>query len=399
MLSWLKNLYRSRWYISLIILFLILMVYLFFEIKNNRFWLNDFQVYHKAAGRIIQGENIYQGEIDGFYRYKYSPTAAIFFIPIGMLPLTTAKILYWVFLSSVICIGFYLALRLVRPGFRMLSPVYINNLILLAALILGVNIERELHLGQVNQLLLVSYLAIIFLVRSNRTTAAALIWAAGIFLKPFGIILLPYFLATRRFRTVIYFLLFLTIFAVAPAIFTGVDNLAGQYSSWFAELAIELSQKQDLLLDGNHTMFSVLARYTPVRFLAMTPMLATVFQPIILILISMVVVFLIRRGRDLENRMILESSFLIGLIPLLSFTSYNAFGFLELALILILFNMREFSKRQRIFAIAGLILIGINIHDVVGHKLWVLFNDLSLVAIGAILLLSVLTSMRVRGLA
>lgn len=375
------------------------MIYMLFEIKNNRFWLSDFQVYHKAAGRIVQGENIYQGEMDGFYRYKYSPTAAIFFIPIGMLPLTPAKILYWVFLSSVICIGFYLALRLVRPGFRMLSPAYINNLILLAALVLGVNIERELHLGQVNQLLLVSYLAIIFLVRSNRTTAAALIWAAGIFLKPFGFILMPYFLVKGKFKLVVYFLLFLIMSALVPAIFTGIDNLPGQYSSWFAELAIELSQKQDLLQDGNHTIFSVLARYTPVRFLAMTPMLATVFQSIILMLISMVVVFLIRRGRDLENRIILESSFLIGLIPLLSFTSYNAFGFLELALILILFNMPELSKGQRIFAIAGMVLIGINIHDVVGHKLWVLFNDLSLVAIGAILLLSVLTSMRVRGLA
>jgi hypothetical protein len=375
------------------------MIYMLFEIRNNRFWLSDFQVYHKAAGRIVQGENIYQGEIDGFYRYKYSPTAAIFFIPIGMIPLTLAKILYWVFLSSVICIGFYLALRLIRPRFMMVNPVYVNNLILLAALVLGVNIERELHLGQVNQLLLVSYLVIISLIRDNKIGTAALIWAAGIFLKPFGIILLPYFLATRRFKPVIYFLVFLSIFAVAPAIFTGIDNLAGQYSSWFTELAIELSQKQDLLQAGNHTIFSVLARYTPVRFLAMTPMLAKIYQSIILMLISIVVVFLIRRGRDLENRIILESSFLIGLIPLLSFTSYNAFGFLELALILILFNMPGLSKGQRIFAIAGMVLIGINIHDVVGHKLWVLFNDLSLVAIGAILLLSVLISMRVRGLA
>ncbi len=78
MLNWIKNLYRSRWYTSLIILFLILTIYMLLEIKNNRFWLSDFQVYHKAAGRIIDGENLYQGEADGFYRYKYSPTAAVF---------------------------------------------------------------------------------------------------------------------------------------------------------------------------------------------------------------------------------------------------------------------------------------------------------------------------------
>ena len=56
MFNWVKNLYGSRWHISLIILFLILIIYMLFEIKNNRFWLSDFQVYHKAAGRIIQGE-------------------------------------------------------------------------------------------------------------------------------------------------------------------------------------------------------------------------------------------------------------------------------------------------------------------------------------------------------
>jgi hypothetical protein len=84
---------------------------------------------------------------------------------------------------------------------------------------------------------------------------------------------------------------------------------------------------------------------------------------------------------------------------LLSFTSYNAFGFLEPALILVLFNMPGLSNGQRILAIAGAILIGINMHDLVGHKLWVLFNDLSLVAIGAVILLSVLTSMRARSLA
>ncbi len=399
MLNWIKNRYKSRWYASLIILFLILMIYMLLEIKNDRFWLSDFQVYHKAAGRIIQGENLYQGEIDGFYKYKYSPTAAVFFIPFGIISLALSRVLYWVFLSSVICVGFYLAFSLVEPRFRNESPARINNLIFISALILGVNIERELHLGQTNHLLLVSYLAIISLIRNNKTIIPSLIWAAGIFLKPFGFILLPYFLIKRRFKLTGYFLIFLILFAVLPAIFVGLYNLPGQYSNWFGELSIELSQKQDLLQDGNHTIFSVLARYTPVRFLDMTPMLSMVFQSIILILISIVIIFLIRRGRDLEDSMILESSFLIALIPLLSFTSYNAFGFLELAVILMLLNMPKLSKGQRMFAITGLILIGINIHDIVGHELWVLFNDLSLVTIGAIFLLAVQISMRNREIA
>ncbi len=399
MLNWIKNLYRSRWYTSLIILFLILTIYMLLEIKNNRFWLSDFQVYHKAAGRIIDGENLYQGEADGFYRYKYSPTAAVFFIPFGIFPLTLARVFYWVFLSSVICIGFYLSFSLVGPRFRDESPARINNLILISALILGVNLERELHLGQVNYLLMISYLAILYFLRNNKTIIAALIWAAGIFLKPFGFILLPYFLIKRRFNLVVYFLVFLILFAVAPAIFTGIGDLPGQYSNWIGELSTELSHKQDLLQDGNHTVFSVLARYTPMRFLDMTPILTLIFQATILILIAIIMIFLIRWGQDKESSMILEASFLIALIPLLSFTSHNAFGFFELAVVLILYNLPKLSRSQRIFAITGLFLMGANIHDLMGHELWELFNNLSLVTIGAISLLAVQISMRIRKIA
>ncbi len=396
MLKWIKNLYGSRWYTSLMILFLTLIIYMLFEIKNNRFWLSDFQVYHEAAGRIIQGDNLYQGEIDGFYKYKYSPTAAVFFIPFGIIPLTLAKVLYWVFLSSIICVGFYLAFSLIEPRFRDESPTRINNLVLISALIMGVHLERELHLGQVNHLLLVSYLAILYLLRENKAILAALIWAAGIFLKPFGFILLPYFLIRRKFRLTGYFLIFLILLVLLPAIFVGFSNLPNQYSSWLGELSTELSQKQDLIQEGNHTIFSVLARYTPVRFLDLTPLFTMLFQSSVLLLIAVIMVFMIRRGQGHGNGMLLESSFLIALIPLLSFTSYNAFGFLELAVILILFNMRELSRWQRLFAIAGMILIGINIHDIMGHELWESLNDLSMVAVGAILVLAVEISMRIR---
>lgn len=399
MLDRIKSLYRSRWYTSLLILFLILMIYMLLEIVNDRFWLSDFQVYHKAAGRMIQGENLYQGDVDGFYKYKYSPPAAVFFIPFGIIPLTFAKVLYWVFLSAIICIGFYLAFSLVEPRFRNESPARINNLILISALVLGVNLERELHLGQVNYLLMVSYLAILYLLQKDKIIISALIWAAGIFLKPFGFILLPYFLIKRRFRLTGYFLILLVLFTILPAVFVGFANLPGQYSDWFGQLSIELSRKQDLLQDGNHTIFSVLARYTPVRFLDMAPLFAMLFQFAVLILIAAVMFFLIRRGQEPGNEMILESSFLIALIPLLSFTSYNAFGFLALAVILILFNMPKLSRGQRVTALAGLILIGFNIHDIVGHELWVLFNDLSLVAIGAVFLLAVLISMRMNRIA
>ena len=92
------------------------------EIKNHRFNSSDFTVYHRAAGRFIHGENLYQPDVDGHYNYKYSPTAAIYFIPSAIFPDTAAKILHWIVMAVIACLGFYLALIMVKPEFRSDDP-------------------------------------------------------------------------------------------------------------------------------------------------------------------------------------------------------------------------------------------------------------------------------------
>lgn len=397
MIDRLKEYYAAQRHASLLILFIVLNIYMLLEIRNDRFWLSDFGVYHKAAGRLVAGEDLYQGESDGFYRYKYSPTAALYFVPLGVLPLYLAKVIYWILLSAVVCLGFHLSSCLARPDIRAEKPARQNNVVLISALIMGVCIERELHLGQVNQLLLVSYLFFILLLRAEREILASLILSAGIFLKPFGLLFLPYLLVKGKFRAVLFFLIFVVLLGFLPVLFVGFDNLQGQLSDWFAELRIELSGKQELLSPGNHTAFSVLARYTPLRFLVTGTTEILIFQTLVLILIGLACGIIIVRGKSLSGSIALESAFLMGLIPLLAFTSYNAFGFLEAASVLILFNLSGMAKPWAATAVVGLFLLGFNMHDIVGHRLWLLFNDLSLVAVGAMILLVVLFRERMTG--
>ena len=399
MIKRLKKLYATNRNASLLILFVVLNIYMLIEIKNDRFWLSDFSVYHEAAGRILQGENLYRGESDGFYHYKYSPTAALYFAPLGVLPLHLAKVIYWVLLSGAICLGFYLSTRLAIPDIESVKPACQNNIILVSALVMGVNIERELHLGQVNQILLVCYLSFFILLKSKKEILASLVWSASVFLKPFGLILLPYLLVRKKFKTFFFSLVFLVLLGILPVLFVGFGSLKGQFSGWVTELTIELSGKQELLNPGNHTVFSVLARYTPIRLLISGSGAVLVLQSLMLILIALIFVLILLKGRGTPNRMALESAFLMGLIPLLAFTSYNAFGFLELAVVLVLLNLPRMRRLLAGISLAGLILVGFNMHDIVGHRLWVLFNDLSLVSAGAIVLLAVLFRMRIRGLA
>jgi len=388
----LKDLYRSRWYFSLILIFSVLVIYMFLEIRNNRFWLHDFEVYCRAADRVISGENLYRGDIDGFYKFKYSPVCAVLYIPFTVIPLWAAKVVYWLFLSAVICACFYLSLLLTKPGFRQEPPSGVNSTMLLAALILGVHMERELHLGQVNQILLLCYLATAYFISKGRDMAASIILAAGIFIKPFGLIFVPYLIFKRRFRPAILFLLFTLILAAVPNLFYGPEQLQGQYDRWFHEITTELSAKQDLFGNGNHTLFSILARFTPLRLVDFTPRTALLYQATVLIALAGCLLFLLKRK---VNGIALEFAILTGLIPLLTFTSYNAFGFLDLAVFLVLFQFKYLTALPKAAAILGFVYLGMNIYDLLGHRIWTFINDISLVSIGALLILMVVVVLRI----
>ncbi len=391
-----RRYYNARWQASFIILFAILMIMMLMEVKNHRFRSSDFKVYYRAAGRLVNGENLYRPDIDGHYYYKYSPTAATYFIPISALPVAAAKVVHWTFMAVMCCLGFYLALLMVRPGFRDENPLLINNKILLIGLILGVHLEREFYLGQVNHIILVLFLLIFFLVNRGKELPAAVIWAVTIFLKPFGLIFLPYYLIKGRFRLIIYFILFCGLFALAPLPFTGAANFVGQYQHWFHEIGVEMAWKQSLLANANDTIFALLARFTPLRFLDFTPGGTKVFQLIVLAAIAGLFLYMLKRGRSLKESFVLETGFLMALIPILSFTNNYAFQFIELAVFLVVFNYRKLSKAWRIIAIVGIILTAMNMHDLWGETLYQFINNISLVGIGALLVQAAVVRLRIQ---
>ena len=101
-----------------------------------------------------------------------------------------------------------------------------------------------------------------------------------------------------------------------------------------------------------------------------------------------------KKRNNVEKPFLLEGAFLINLIPLLAFTSHNAFGFVVLSVMIILFYFNKLSLPLKITAISGMVLSGGNIYEIMGRKLWSIINSLSFVGIGAMLLLVVLFCMR-----
>ena len=394
-----KQLFYTRWQFSFTVMMFLMLLFMPFEAKNHRFNMSDFEVYYKAASRIVNGENLYRPLEDGHYYYKYSPESAIYFIPVSIFNYTAARIIYWTFLSFIVCLGFYLVLALLKPDFRTYSPGRLNKMILLIGLILSVHIQRELHLGQVNHLLLVLYIGMIYLFSRGKKACVSALWAISIFIKPHGLIFLPYFIIKKQFKIVGYFFMFVVFLALTPLLFYDTNMAISQHLKWFHELQLELSYKQALTTPALHTIFSLLARYTPLRLLEMGALSTKLYQIAVLSFIGGLILYLINRGRDNRQGYILEMAFLTGLIPLLASTGSCAFGFLEIAVFIIVFNYQNLSKWLKITAVTGLVFLGCNWHDLVTHKVSVFLDQISLVAIGAVILLFVLTIIRLKRLA
>jgi len=376
----------GRPWLAFCLLGLASVIFMCAEMHNGRFACRDFEVYYKAGARVAAGENLYRPEEDGFYEYLYSPVAAIYFAPIARLPLPVAKVVYWQFLTAAVLLGFYLSLSLVHPGFRDGAPKPQNTLLLLAGIILGVHVQRELHLGQVNQLLLVMYLGVAYLFSRNRPVTLAAIWAASIFIKPLALIFVPYFMLKRRYRELAWFAVLVTALFLSPRLFYERTEFWHQYRSQGKTFETEFNQKADVGTPGNHTVSSVLVRYSPMRFLSRTTGMVVALHGVVLALIGVAVLWLIKRGRHLPDGHVLEFAALIALIPLLSSTAYSAFGFVQLAVFLLLFNFHRLGPRARLWTAGGCVLTGGNWYDLWGRRLWHAFDDSSLITIGTLTL-------------
>src|ERR1035437_8847229 len=133
----------------------IFILILIMEFINNRFLMNDFQVYYYAAKAMVNNTQVYGlafgGSGVGFY--KYSPFALFYFIPLSFLPLQAAKIVFYIIISVAITSAFIIAANIIQHASKREKSFSIGMLFV-TFLIASSQLHRELHLGNVNMILL-----------------------------------------------------------------------------------------------------------------------------------------------------------------------------------------------------------------------------------------------------
>ena len=355
---------------------------------NSRLYMSEYKVYHRTAKRIVNKENIYSVKQDGHYVFKYSTTSGIYFIPISFIPLKYAKYIYWLALTILLCIGVNVLYKLIDNKYKIGANK--NSIIILSIIAVIAHIFRELHLGQVNMLLLVMYITLIYFLQQKSKILFALMLSISVFLKPFGLIFFPYLLIKKEYKIILTSLIFIFILALLPLLFyPNWHDFSNLYFDWINELKVELNKKQALLADGNHTVFSVFARYTPLKFILVNQIIEKVYQALVLIIIG-AGLFIEFRKKNHNSDIVYQMILLISIIPLLAFTTYNLFIF-ELPIILyLIYFFKDLNITQKIMVVIGCILIGGNIHEITGSALRDYLIGISVYTFGTISLITAL---------
>ncbi|HLG36353.1 MAG TPA: glycosyltransferase family 87 protein [Bacteroidia bacterium] len=360
------------------------------ENLNHRFWLNDFKVYYSAAQAFLNGEKIYGvpfGLETGFY--KYSPFVLLLFTPDSLLPYEAAAIIHFIALSAsaIACI---LVMNKILGRYVFQKQHEKENLLMSAAIVcIAIHLVRELHLGNVNViiLLLLAY-ALLFMLEEKYSLSGILI-AFAVLLKPYFLVVLIPVILFRKWKVCLWFVSGLVLSDIICALVFGYEKHLVLYSEWLESVSAHGSY-----LQSSHTIQSLLQNY----FNAHLNNFSLVIIAAVAVLFAILLIAAQSRHKKetsgaAKNTILTAGYFsLIAIVPNLVITDTEHF-LLSLPLIMILLYF--ISLRQNKFlAIIFLVVIfffGANSTDLLGKALSLKFDTLGLLGISNLILISAVT--------
>ena len=353
--------------------------------------LHDYEVDYRAGQRLLIGDDLYQVD-DGHYKYKYLPGAAVLESPLSLMPWSVAKVVFYALNIIVMFSMLGLAFRLLPD--KMLKPRWLMPV---TFLILAKYFAREIDLGQINMLISVLLLLMMgLLIKAQHTESektelyAGVFWGMASTLKPYGLIFLPYFLLTGKWRALAGGIATIAVLAAAPALFYGIDGNIAQHQDWIASLAA--SDPEQLINPNNTSMIGFFVRTTGDLQLSMW--LFGLSIAIFAILIFIVV----RKGRSQENAVVLDGAILMTLIPLISPLGWDYVLLMSAPGVMLLLQHRHsFGNVARWVLIGNFAIICFFITDVVGHTAHEFYTDWTLTTINFLVVTGFLVALRFKG--
>lgn len=296
-----------------IVLAIALLAYAYFQILTPlaRYHCNDFKHLYVGAKIIGQGRNPYDPELVKYEAWRlglpsilpfvYLPFTGIVMAPLTLLPFRIAA-LFWFWLNQVLLfVSLYLMLRMIRAK---IAPLNLGLWIFYLALFFP--LTRNLTAGQLNILLLFFFALIAYLhTRGYAPLVGALTAFAALFKLSPGILFI-YFLWTRKWRHLLWSIVFLCAFLIISILISGISvhmdfipilkQMSYGHSTWEAD-------GHDFYRNPFNQSFNSLCHHLftknpyTIPWFPLSPRVANILTMIISLVLLFVVLFLFRKGK------------------------------------------------------------------------------------------------------
>jgi hypothetical protein len=346
----------------------------------------DFEVYWRAAWRAAHAEPLYRAS-DGHFQFKYLPAFAVLAIPLGFLPLTTAKLLW--FAISVALVVLLLALNIRLPPEVRVPPRW---LVFFTVITFGKFYAHELVLGQVNVLFVVIATYALLALKARREAEAGLLVALAIVIKPYAVLFIPWILARRQIVSILSVGVGFAIALVLPVIRYGVSGTIDLHREWWR--TVTETTAPNLSVYDNISLAAMFFRWVGPGDLSAR----LAFGTAIVLLLIAAIVFLLRRGVTFPEG--LEGGLLLTLMPLLSPQGWDYVFLIATPAAVLLINYRDrMPPLWRVVIPVTLGAIGLSIFDLMGRTAYYAFMRLSMISLLFFVVIAALVAMRVRKIA
>lgn len=226
---------------------------------NHRDGLADFRVYYDAASAILHDTTLYGkafGVSSGFY--KYSPFAALPFVPFALLPFKWAAGIYYFLVLG----GIIFFLHLLYRGLKNHLSGNANDTtslpwLLLVTLFLADHFERELHLGNVNLFLLFLGWFIYQSISDKKQGLAGLLFGILLLFKPHFLLLMPLLVWRKQWVAAAFSLLAFGVGLLVPVVWKGWSGNA----DWLAQWMHTIGEHNVHLYESPNTVYGITTRF------------------------------------------------------------------------------------------------------------------------------------------
>jgi hypothetical protein len=349
--------------------------------------LFDFEVYRTAAERAVAAQPLYHPEDLPYQQYKYLPSFALVMAPFVCLPKQLAEGL-WFALSVGVAAWFMRLSLLALPDRRTTG----DALVWLGLLVTAQFFVRELGFGQTNVLLGTVLLGAVLAARHGRRLAAGMLVGAGVFIKPYALVLVPWLLWVSGPGAIAAFSGVMVAGLIMPA---GVYGWAGNIdllSAWYHTVTGTTGPL--LMFPENISFASMWAKW--LRPHGTSSFLTAATSAIAVALVGAVVA----KRRRVAAPECLEYGLLALLVPLLSPQGWDYLLLLGLpGYLCLLDRWGETPWPWRAAMIGGLAVTNFALDGFIGRPLYMFVMDNALQTVGAVILVACLARLRWHALA